>query len=91
MSREIQYPIHGQWQRQHLVLFLVPFRSTMEILSRMEKEGFMRLEARVNAIYNSLTANDREIVSHMFRDKQNIRHMNSTPLAQHLSLCRALR
>lgn len=48
----------------------------------------MRLEARVNAIYNSLTANDREIVSHMFWDKQNIRHMNSIKLAQHLPVSR---
>lgn len=48
----------------------------------------MRLEARINEIYDSLTANERELVSHILRDKQSIRGMNSTQLAQHLHVSR---
>lgn len=48
----------------------------------------MRLEARVNEIYDRLTANERELVSHILRDKQKIRGMNSTRLAQHLHISR---
>ena len=42
----------------------------------------MRLEARVNAVYDQLTANERELVSHILQEKQQVRGMNSTQLAQ---------
>ena len=48
----------------------------------------MRLEARVNAVYDQLTANERELVSHILQEKQQVRGMNSTQLAQHLHVSR---
>lgn len=48
----------------------------------------MRLEARVNAVYGQLTANERELVSHILQEKQQVRGMNSTQLAQHLHVSR---
>lgn len=48
----------------------------------------MQLEGRVNEVYSQLTANEREMVSHILRDKKNVRGMNSTQLAQHLHVSR---
>ena len=48
----------------------------------------MRQEARVNAVYDQLTANERELVSHILQEKQQVRGMNSTQLAQHLHVSR---
>ncbi len=48
----------------------------------------MRLEALVNEKYDILTAVERELISHIFRDKQIIRGMNSTQLASFLHVSR---
>lgn len=48
----------------------------------------MRLEALVNKNYELLTANDREIVNTIFRDKESVRKMNSTQLSQYLHVSR---
>lgn len=48
----------------------------------------MNLEARVNKVYDKLTANERELLGHILSDKQKIRGMNSTQLAQHLHVSR---
>lgn len=48
----------------------------------------MHLESKVNEAYSRLTANERELVSRILQDKQSIRGMNSTQLAQHLNISR---
>lgn len=48
----------------------------------------MRLEALVNQNYDILTANDRDIVNTIFRDKQAVREMNSTQLSEYLNISR---
>lgn len=48
----------------------------------------MYFESKVNEVYSQLTANERELVSRILRDKQSIRTMNSTQLAQHLNVSR---
>lgn len=48
----------------------------------------MRLESLVNKNYDLLTANDREMVNRIFRDKESVRGMNSTQLAAYLNVSR---
>lgn len=48
----------------------------------------MNLEELVNQKYDLLTANDREMLTRIFRDKQSIREMNSTQLASFLHVSR---
>lgn len=48
----------------------------------------MHLEELVNQKYDSLTANDREMLTAIFRDKQAVRKMNSTQLASFLHVSR---
>ena len=48
----------------------------------------MRLETLVNDYYDRLTANDREIVSQIFREKEKIRDMNSTQISKFLHISR---
>lgn len=48
----------------------------------------MRLESKVNEVYSQLTANERELISHILRAKQSILNMNSTQLAQYLHISR---
>ncbi len=44
----------------------------------------MNLEELVNDKYDFLTANDREMLTTIFRDKQAVKEMNSTQLASFL-------
>lgn len=48
----------------------------------------MILEELVNEHYDSLSANDREMLTHIFREKQSVRRMNSTQLAAFLHVSR---
>lgn len=48
----------------------------------------MKLEQLVNIHYDSLTANDREMLNLIFKEKQDVRHMNSTQLASFLHVSR---
>ena len=48
----------------------------------------MRLEALINKNYDLLTANDREIVNTIFREKKSVRDMNSTQLSSFLNISR---
>ena len=48
----------------------------------------MNLEELVNQKYDLLTANDREIVTAIFRDKKMVKEMNSTQLASFLHISR---
>lgn len=48
----------------------------------------MNLEELVNQKYDSLTANDREMLIAIFRDKQTVREMSSTQLASFLHISR---
>lgn len=48
----------------------------------------MNLEELVNQRYDRLTANDRELLNFIFRDKQAVREMNSTQLASYLHVSR---
>lgn len=48
----------------------------------------MNLEELVNQKYDLLTANDREMITAIFRDKQVVRNMNSTQLASYLHVSR---
>lgn len=48
----------------------------------------MSLEELVNQKYDLLTANDREIMTAIFRDKQKVRKMNSTQLSSFLHISR---
>ena len=48
----------------------------------------MSLEELVNQKYDSLTANDREIMTAIFRDKQRVKQMNSTQLSSFLHISR---
>lgn len=48
----------------------------------------MGFEELVNQNYDSLTANDREIITAIFRDKQKILEMNSTQLSSFLHISR---
>lgn len=48
----------------------------------------MNLEELANEKNNSLTANDREMLTAIFRDKQAVREMNSTQLASFLHVSR---
>lgn len=48
----------------------------------------MNLEELVNKNYELLTANDREILTVIFRDKQVVREMNSTQLSSFLHISR---
>lgn len=48
----------------------------------------MNLEELVNQNYDLLTANDREMVGHIFRDKKLVRDMNSMQLASFLHVSR---
>ncbi len=48
----------------------------------------MNLEELVNDKYDLLTANDREILTTVFRDKQSVKEMNSTQLASFLHVSR---
>ena len=48
----------------------------------------MNLEELVNDKYDFLTANDREMLTTIFRDKQAVKEMNSTQLASFLHVSR---
>ena len=48
----------------------------------------MTLEERVNTRYESLTANDREMLDRIFRERKNAGNMNSTQLASFLHVSR---
>lgn len=48
----------------------------------------MNLEELVNDRYEVLTANDREMLAAIFRDKQAVKQMNSTKLASYLHVSR---
>ena len=48
----------------------------------------MNLEELVNQKYSLLTANDREMLTYIFRDKQIVKEMNSTQLASFLHVSR---
>lgn len=48
----------------------------------------MNLEEIVNRKYDILTANDREILTAVFRDKQKVKTLNSTQLAAFLNVSR---
>lgn len=48
----------------------------------------MNLEELVNDRYDVLTANDREMLTAIFRDKQAVKQMNSTQLASYLHVSR---
>lgn len=48
----------------------------------------MNLEELVNQNYHLFTANDREMLDTVFRDRQLVREMNSTQLASHLHVSR---
>lgn len=48
----------------------------------------MNLEELVNNKYDFLTANDREMLTSIFRDKQAVKEMNSTQLASFLHVSR---
>lgn len=48
----------------------------------------MNLEELVNQTYDSLTANDREMLTAVFRDKEAVRKMSSTQLASFLHVSR---
>lgn len=48
----------------------------------------MILEELVNQKYDLLTANDREILTSVFRDKEMVKGMNSTQLAAFLHVSR---
>lgn len=48
----------------------------------------MNLEELANQKYQTLTANDREMLAAIFRDRQTIKNMNSTQLAAYLHVSR---
>lgn len=48
----------------------------------------MNLEELVNQKYHLLTANDKEMLTAVFRNKQRVREMNSTQLASYLHVSR---
>lgn len=48
----------------------------------------MRLDERINRCYEALTANDREMLGQILRDRQGAAAMNSTRLAQSLHVSR---
>lgn len=48
----------------------------------------MNLEELMNKKYHLLTANDKEMLQNIFRDKRTVREMNSTRLAKYLNVSR---
>ena len=48
----------------------------------------MNLEELVNQKYSLLTANDREMLTAVFSNKQKVREMNSTQLSSYLHVSR---
>lgn len=71
-------PVSGSGHRQD--------EKNERIIWRLEQA--MNLEELVNDRYDVLTANDREMLTAIFRDKQAVKQMNSTQLASYLHVSR---
>ena len=50
----------------------------------------MYLESKFNEVCSYLTANEWNLASRIYRNKQSICSMNSTRLAQHLNISRTI-